>query len=195
MNILLHNNRSPINHVYWWLSLRVTKQIFYMYQLMFYKDLSLPLSLPSFYPPPPLFSYFSLSPWLLWYTHEGCFYHSMCHSPLLSLFSLVLKLSHVYQCETFHTSSRVLCYSPLMLPCFLVGDVPGSPGALPAPTWNQLFYRILPVGLILSFPADKQLHILSPCSSHNLIFFPGHSSFAWAQMALCLWQQVGRKGV
>lgn len=96
----------------------------------------------------------------------------MCHSPLLSLFSLVLKLSHVYQCETFHTSSRVLCYSPLMLPCFLVGDVPGSPGALPAPTWNQLFYRILPVGLILSFPADKQLHILSPCSSHNLIFFP-----------------------
>lgn len=59
-----------------------------------------------------------------------------------------------------------------MLPCFLADDAPGSPCTLPAPAWNQLFYRILPEGLILSFPADKQLHILSPCSSHNLIFFP-----------------------
>lgn len=83
----------------------------------------------------------------------------------------------VFASESPFTPASGSCwYDPIrlwVLPCFLA-HAPGSPHTLPAPTWNQLCYWIPSVGRILSFSADKHLYILSPCSSHNLIFLPPH---------------------
>lgn len=112
----------------------------------------------------------SSSPWLSLYTHEGCFYYSMCHNPLPSLFYLMLKLFHVCQGEPFHASHRALWCDPIhlwVLRRIPAGDVPGSP-VLPAPAWNQRLHWVLSVPL----SAEKQLCTLSPGSSHNLILLP-----------------------